>query len=324
MRTFFALLFLSTGLLTQAQFAPRNGWVGSTAVPKDSSIIISWASGVQDHRGWLDIRYPDSGRVSAGLTDMALGKADGQAVSLGDAGWAVVSFSPVIVNGPGADFAIFENGFHIKPNSDSDFLEFAFVEVSSDGQNWVRFPAQTANDTSIQLRTFDGSRATKVHNLAGKYTGGFGTPFDLEELKDSAGIDLTYIAYVRVIDVVGSLVDSLVSRDALGVKINDPFPTSFAQGGFDLDAVGVMHNQQFPNGISEIHGSAPFPNPANAGSGILLADENTALNWCIYSLDGKEMATGTTAVAGKEIGAGIYVVRYCMEGNWKSFKWVVQ
>jgi hypothetical protein len=44
---------------------------------------------------------------------------------------------------------------------------------------------------------------------------------------------------VRIVDVVGSL--TLGSVDSLGNVVNDPYPTAFASGGFDLDAVGVLH-----------------------------------------------------------------------------------
>lgn len=318
------LLLLITGLSLRAQFAPRDGWAGSTAFPKDSSVFITWAVSAQVERGWKDIRFADSGKVNTGTEQMAAGAADGQTVSLGDGGRATLAFNPPIVDGPGADFAVFENGFHIRNNSDSDFLELAFVEVSSDGQKWVRFPAQSANDTNIQLATFDGSKASKVHNLAGKYTSGFGTPFDLAELSDSTGLDLMAIRYVRVIDVVGSLDDQLCSRDALGNKINDPFPTPFNQGGFDLDAVGVIYNQHSPNGLERIRTFVPYPNPCRTETGIRIAEEDGTLKWSVFDLSGKQLREGSTAIAAKGLRAGTYFIRYTVAGSTQSIRFVVQ
>ena len=60
---------------------------------------------------------------------------------------ATVTFASPIYNGEGPDFAVFENGFDIDDEYDPTgvlhFLELAFVEVSSDGENFFRFPAVT-------------------------------------------------------------------------------------------------------------------------------------------------------------------------------------
>jgi hypothetical protein len=46
-----------------------------------------------------------------------------------------------------------------------------------------------------------------------------------------------------VVDVVGCIQDEYARYDSQGHKINDPFPTPFDTGGFDLDAVGLIHDQ---------------------------------------------------------------------------------
>lgn len=311
-------------VLSMAQYAPRDNWPGTTAIPGDSSIFVNWVKQVQLTRGFVDIRDPQAGKVQTGLPEMTLSYPDGQAVSLGDGGMAILEFEPAIVNGPGADFAVFENGFHIHTESDSDFLELAFVEVSSDGINWARFAPFSDNDTAKQLRTFDGSRANKVHNLAGKYVGNYGTPFDLEELKDSSGIDVMAIRFVRVIDVVGSLNDSFATRDSRGYKINDPFPTPFPQGGFDLDAIGVIHNQHAPNGLEEAVAFRPYPNPLKAGQAIHLAEEGTSLDWTLYSLEGKKMSEGNDSTPAFDLAPGHYFMEVNCMGNTKRFSLVIQ
>jgi hypothetical protein len=253
--------------LLRAQFAPRAGKPGSTAVHKDSSLIIGWATGCTAQRGWKDISRPDSGRASTGNEQATIGKADASVLSLGDGGHAVLTFDPPIVNGPGADFAVFENGFNILAGNDSDFLELAFVEASSDGVHFFRFPAFSENDTVTQLSGFSGMKASRIHNLAGKYTSGFGTPFDLEDLPADPLLNLEQITHLRITDVIGSLNDSFATRDSRGNKINDPWPTPFPSSGFDLDAVGVIHNVLFPNSLERISAKKPgiFPNPLKKG-----------------------------------------------------------
>ncbi|MCD6367309.1 MAG: T9SS type A sorting domain-containing protein [Bacteroidales bacterium] len=217
------------------QYAPSAGQLGTTAVYKDSSVFVAWANACCVVRGWQDIADTSLGKISYGTDTNAVGKADNTVVTLGDGGSAVVSFRYPIVDDTGYDFAVFENGL-------TDlFLELAFVEVSSDSINFVRFPSVSLSDTTIQVSSFGSVYATKIHNLAGKYSALYGTPFDLSDLQDSAAIDLNNVRFVRIIDVVGTIDDSLCRRDSQGHKINDPYPTAFNTGGFDLDAIGVIH-----------------------------------------------------------------------------------
>jgi hypothetical protein len=157
-------------------------------------------------------------------------------VSLGDGGRITLTFEQPITDGPGADFAVFENGFA------DGFLELAFVEVSSNGVDFVRFAATSLTPTVAQVGSFDLLDATNLHNLAGKYRAGFGTPFDLSDVaRLSPLVNVAQIAFVRLIDVVGSIDPAFRTLDALGTPVNDPYPTAFASGGFDLDAVGVIN-----------------------------------------------------------------------------------
>ncbi|MDQ3191944.1 MAG: T9SS type A sorting domain-containing protein [Bacteroidota bacterium] len=248
---------LSTAL---AQFAPAAGQAGTTAIHRDSSVFVNWASECTVTLGYQDISNPSLGYASAGDAQMATGKS-GQSgtVSLGDGGTAVLTFPGPIINGPGWDFAVFENSF------DGTFLELAFVEVSSDGQSFFRFPATSLTDTITQIGTFDLLDATKLNNLAGKYKLFYGTPFDLDEMANIPGLDVNNISHVKIIDVVGSLDDLYATRDAQNNKINDPFSTSFASGGFDLDAIGVI-NQGPASNVRETKYSLfninSFPIPA--------------------------------------------------------------
>lgn len=217
-------------------------------VANNSPVIVDWASGYRDLvRGPMDIRYPENGTVSFGSPQNAIGEAScsyTDVVSLGDGGRITMTFDPPITNGPGADFAVFENSFY---SGTGIFAELAFIEVSSDGTHFARFPSVSL--TPSPVGTYDTLDPTNVYNLAGKHAGAnitpcYGTPFDLAELASdplvaSGQVNLAQIRYVRVVDVVGngSTYDSAVPAH----PVYDPFPTAFSQGGFDLQAVAVIH-----------------------------------------------------------------------------------
>lgn len=229
---------------TPLLFPPSAGQPGSTAIHKDSSCFVAWANSCTIHRGFLNISDTASGYATTGDSSMATGSA-GQngVVSLGDGGSAILTFERPLYNGLGYDFAVFENAF-------SDyFLELAFVDVSSDGIHYFRFPAVSLTDTSSQITAYDSLDTRKINNLAGKYRAPYGTPFDLEELKNEPGLDVNQITHVRITDVVGSINNQYARRDSRGNKINDPWPTQFPSSGFDLDAVGVIH--QLPADIED-------------------------------------------------------------------------
>ena len=260
MRYFNIILFIINIPVLQAQpFDPPAGQEGSLAIPYDSPLFIDWASKCELKRGYGIICYPDSVRVDYGTPEHATGMAgDGKVVSLGDSGEAILTFNTPISDAPGPDFAVFENAFT------ESFLELAFVEVSSDGVSYFRFPAVSLTPSEPQVSAFGQLEARLLYNLAGKYILNFGTPFDLEELSGQAGLDVHAVTHVKIIDVIGSVIDSLASFDSEGHVINDPWPTPFNNGGFDLDAIGVIHNQlatgEIP--VSPDPEIELFPNPA--------------------------------------------------------------
>ena len=118
-----------------AQYAPAAGEIGTTAIEKDSSVFIAWATGAEVRRGFLNIsdtnvELSGSNKASFGDVSEVLGIAEGNSgnvMSLGDSGEVVLTFANPILNGAGPDFAVFENSFA------DDYLEFAFVEV-----RWLR------------------------------------------------------------------------------------------------------------------------------------------------------------------------------------------
>ena len=276
-----ALLFLTAFSIQSQTFAPAPGNIGTTAIKKDSSIIIDWANGIELTRGLMNKLNPSAGYASFGDKLDAIQqdeKTTNGIVSLGDSGVAVLTFNRPIKNESGPDFVVFENGFV------DNFLELAFVEVSSDGINFVRFPAISEAPSTVQIGAFDMSDCRYFNNLAGKYRIGYGTPFDLEELSGNIGLDITSITHVKIIDVIGSINPQIGSFDSKGSIINDLFPTEFPSGGFDLDAVGVIH--QGPLGVykNELNFSI-YPNPTSGEIKIITNELITVRVVDIYGIE---------------------------------------
>ena len=257
MRILAAIGLLLSGIVSAQSYAPLPGEIGSTAIHKDSSIIVAWASEVTVQRGPLDIAQPGNGDASFGVDSDAIGQANGNVVSFGDGGSAIITFVTPITNGLGEDFAIFENGFT------DNYIELAFVEVSSDGINYFRFPALSEAPLNPQYSNFSYSDCRYFNNFAGKYRANYGTPFDLEELSGEVGLNINAITHVKLIDVVGSVSPSYGTQDSQGNYINDPYPTAFPSCGFDLDAVAVLHEGTQVVQENSISNISIYPNPSN-------------------------------------------------------------
>jgi hypothetical protein len=207
------------------------GAADSTAIASDDARFVAWASGFVEPVGYgtqVDApwRTPEKALGPAG--DDVFG-----VVSLGNGGSVTLTFDPPIADGPGDDFAVFENG-----TSDA-FLEVALVEVSSDGVHFARFDSAYLGAGSVPQ--YGGHDTRQFEGLAGKYRVGWGNPFDLQAVRyrhavQAGWVDLARITHVRIVDVVGDG----ATVDSFGHPIYDPYPT-VGSGGFDLDAIGVLH-----------------------------------------------------------------------------------
>ncbi len=243
-------------------FCGAVGTDGCNAIAANDNQFVAWATNVVLTRGPQMITNPDGPFASFGGDTNAIGPATMDntmdAVSLGDGGSALVTFERPIRNGEGPDFAVFENSFN------DSFLELAFVEVSSDGEHFVRFPATSLTPTDEQVSgAVGGVDPTMLNNLAGKFRIGYGTPFDLEELAGSENLDIDSIVYVRIIDAIGTIDPQYATYDAFGHIVNDPWPTDFYSSGYDLAGVGVIH--QRPVGIEDrdVTRITVYPNPCS-------------------------------------------------------------
>lgn len=323
MKLFFItiLTVLSWNLLAQSNlgpYAPEAGQSGSTAIHKDSSVFVSWATHSVIERGWQNIADTSFGKTTTGNDTSATDKAGiNGVVSLGDAGKATLTFNGVIYDGAGYDFAVFENGF-------GNFFELAYVEVSSDGVNFFRFDAVSLTDTSIQVSSFGSLDPTNINNLAGKYTVGYGVPFDLNELSGISGLNINSISHVRVVDVVGTMHPLFRSYDSQNNPVNDPYPTAFPTGGFDLDAVGVIHLTQ-PTSIDESFADnvSMYPNPVKDYLNLSFASVSL-YTITIRDISGKLLSSSKVTddkitIDMAKLKAGIYFVTvYNHEMKWNK------
>jgi hypothetical protein len=168
-----------------------------------------------------------------------------------------------IVDGPGADLIVFENAFYAGNLPALDFAELVFVEVSSDGINFARFPNNSTTPPPPPLNPgfYNTIDSANVSGFAGVHpvfanaaapgspspfdpaTAG-GDAFDLAQLLAhpltlGGQLDLNDVRFVRLIDVLGN--GSLT--DTSGDPIYDP--SGPIVGGADIDSVAVI------NGVPE-------------------------------------------------------------------------
>lgn len=234
-------------------FAPAANQSGTTAIHYTDANIVGWATGFSGYDDPAIFPASDC-QMGTNLSSFfqtpskALhhaGDSDGDnttdftfdIVSLGRGGCITLTFDNPITNGDGFDFAIFENGFYDTVLNPLAFLELAWVEVSSNGIDFVRFPA--FSETTGAVGSFESIvDATNLSGFAGKYVARYGTPFDLNDLTGNPNLDLNAITHVRIIDIIGN--GFTFDNFSPARRIYDPFPTADS-AGFDLDAVAVMH-----------------------------------------------------------------------------------
>ncbi|MDR1146102.1 MAG: PEP-CTERM sorting domain-containing protein [Verrucomicrobiales bacterium] len=328
---------IAAGII-DAGIAGFDGANGEGVVTGNSPnpIFVGWATGVEAYSpinvgsSWLNSSLAlgpataDVGHIAC-LGDMKLDQIavylENPLTSTYQPGSITLSFDYAITNGSGADFAVFENGFASLYDIPATggvaggmFSELAYVEVSTDGIIFARFPsiylntAENLNITFAPSPKYDnwgdiipgtdnlppeptnynyGSQdPAYIYNIAGKHgnsvgagydNASWGTPFDLDTLIDfetvlaclaefefdltneqlaslwaqieynqslvaNGDLDLSTINFVRIVDIPGN--GSFT--DSLGNPIYDAWLT-YDSGGFDLDAIGVLHQIPEPS-----------------------------------------------------------------------------
>ena len=274
----FVFIFFLSIPAGAVSYSPAAGQDGSTAIHMDNPSFVGWATGYENYKIGTDVDGVWQ------TPEYALGKAVGTSydiVSLGRGGSITMTFDPPIENGDGWDFAVFENSFN-------DYnMELAYVEVSSNGIDFVRF--DNISLTPDPVGGYGSVDTTLINGLAGKFKQGYGTPFDLSDFVNnidvqSGIVDLFQITYVRIVDIIGDG----SSYDSEGNVIYDPYPT-VSSAGFDLDAIGVSNGAPYPEGSYIIKESSQKP-PEEEGeagfggnSGCFI--ETILYNWNINRSD---------------------------------------
>ncbi|MCD4825932.1 MAG: PEP-CTERM sorting domain-containing protein [Phycisphaerae bacterium] len=286
--------FAFAGPYSGGQSDPTNphdagipGFVDSGGSPVVNPLFIGWATGYLNYAPpppadppYDSTEYLQRRGVAMEwqVPERALGQVTGDTmdvVSLGDLyqdqidasippGEITLTFARPIANRDGKDFAVFENGF-IEATSGKVWAELGYVEVSTNGVDFARFPSVSL--TPGLVGPYGTVDPTGIYNLAGKHVnnnssggpefeGSFGTPFDLDDLLDhvmviGGQVDLGNINYVKIVDVPGSgdyddeameLVDP--DNDPLHYSEDHPIYdgwVTWGSGGFDLEAVGIMN-----------------------------------------------------------------------------------
>ncbi len=267
-----------------------NGYIGPDwkhASPNDPNAVINpifrgWAADVASYEPAPGVDQNWSNPL------LALGPATGDVcdiVSLGDLddtqiaegvapGWITLIFGDPcepndpnhIRDGNGYDFVVFENGFCVIGNR--YFCELGYAEVSSDGVAFARFPSVSLTSGLVGFGTVD---ITNICNLAGKHPNNSmqctGTPFDLNDLANepnvlNGSVDLNDIVYVQIVDIPGSgdfkdeatqYVDPCSWPDWDYYDADHPIYDAWltwGSGGFDLEAIGVLHPQQYRGDVN--------------------------------------------------------------------------
>ncbi len=255
-------LFLLPTLALAGPYPGAAGTAASDAIPKADPRILAWAAGHSEIVYGTDVDA--TWRTPAKATGPAVGDSF-DIVSLGNGGRITMYFPHPVSDGSGPDFAVFENGIS------HTFLELAFVEVSSDGVNFHRFPNDSL--TASAVGAFGSVDPTNLSGLAGKYIQGFGTPFDLAAVPDSPTLDKQRVVFIRLIDIIGNG----QTKDSGGDPIYDPTPT-IGSGGFDLDAIAVLHLND-----------GPFPIVTHG-----FEDEEFVLEWRSNPASSYRIETGIT------------------------------
>src|SRR5690625_99941 len=240
--------------------APVPGFVGPGGIGRSTAagnfvnpLFFAWAEAVAAYEPAPGVAasWADPSRVLGPVTGnnmdiVSLGDLDATQIAAGESpGSITVMFAQPIRNYTGADFAVFENSFISACGAGvagQVFAELAYLEISSNGTDFVRFPSHSL--TPEPVGAYGTVDPTDTYNLAGKhinaYGDSWGTPFFLEDLQThpevlDGTVDLDAITHVRIVDIPGSG----VFADSEGNPIYDAWVT-WGSGGFDFEALGVI------------------------------------------------------------------------------------
>ncbi len=200
----------------------------------------------------VEVNYGEgAGFGQENFPDIVLGGPEGagdmqgslDVLSLGDGGYIILEFTDnIVVNKEGPDFIIFENPFFIGGDPENVFAEVAFVEVSQDGEHFIRFPNDYRPNESKPNSPENWIGFAGVNPVYANSENGIdpknpdlagGDAFDLSLVK------LDWIKFIKIIDTGEG---DNAQRDDNGDLIYDPGTPGGTSAGFDLDAICAIHS----------------------------------------------------------------------------------
>ena len=215
-----------------------------------------WANSELDHKFGTNVTY---GQAVAFYPDNVLTQPPSDAspdnpsymqtdvVSIGRNGYVSLGFNPLIVNGPGYDFIVFEN---VLRTASGDFGEWMRVEVSKDGNTWYKFPYDTVSGEGMAGRkvTKDGSASTfKDTSICG------GDAFDLSVV----GLDT--MKYIRLYDAtnyqaaMGCSICTSADLDAIAAvwQVGDAIPNRIPVRTMPLTKMYYANDYLYINSLAK-------------------------------------------------------------------------
>ncbi|MFC1677945.1 hypothetical protein ACFL3G_12910 [Planctomycetota bacterium] len=249
-------------------------------------IFRGWATGVQSYVPTPDVwpMWMDSSCALGPATGdhfdiVSLGDLSQSQIGQGlDPGQITLSFSVPIFDGKGYDFVVFENGLIAEGDVGESgtiegglFAELGYVEVSSDNVYFACFPTVSLTGLPGGPYMYLSVDISDIYNFAGKHPNSYGicigTGFDLSEIANDPNVvagfvDTNNINYIRIVDVPGSgdyqdraveFVDANSWPEYFNYDSNHVVYDSwltYESSGFDLEAIGIVHEQEYSADIN--------------------------------------------------------------------------
>lgn len=223
------------------------------------ALAVAWTASFTDYA--IAVVSVNPGPTATGDPVLALGAPVGlglwqgatEVYTLGVGGTIVLELDSPLVNAAGTDLIVCENPFLVLGTVTS-FAEAMFVEVSSNGVDFARFPTQYVGDTGPFSPTiglppawysgFAGVMPVSANLAAGidplDVVAAGGDAFDLAELEDHPLVtgkllNLDQISFVRLIDI-----ESGMEQDSNGTIVWDAGLDGLAAS--DVDALIGVNN----------------------------------------------------------------------------------
>ena len=134
----------------------------------------------------------------------------------------------------------------------------------------------------------------------------------MDDLAGYTNLNTNQITHIRIVDAVGSINPHYGTTDRYGKIINDPYPTDFASGGFDLGGVAIL-NGWTPSGISENNHLQinVYPNPC---TDFVMIDNQEGKSAILYNALGQVIMNFTISnsqekISMKDLNSGVYYLQ---------------